>query len=203
MSEYDYDKNYGPWLSAAGITPPGDPTSLRGVIHTILLNLNSVGVTGLLARTSYAPATVHTGTIIVSSTGLTAVNFATGGDQSVTFTAPASGNALVRLSAFVKGGAAAASSTVFGLTSNGHASSPGTVVGVTGLALLTPTATAADNGVHCSVPILVTGLTAATAYTLYFAASYSGTATTLLAQGPTAATTVPTGAPLVMEVWAA
>ena len=56
MSEYDYDKNYGPWLTAAGITPPGDPTSLRGVIHAILQNLNGSSAPSVTTPTLGAAA---------------------------------------------------------------------------------------------------------------------------------------------------
>jgi hypothetical protein len=201
--DWEYDSNYPVWLSGAGITPPSNPVGIRGMFKAILANLNAVGVGGMLARVTYAPATVDTATPIVSSTGLTSLNFTTGADQPFTFIAPASGSVLVNVSCFIKGGAAAASSTVLGLVSTAHTTSPGTVVGVAGLASLTPTATAADNGQYCTMKQIITGLTAAQSYTWYPAAMYSGTATSILAQGTTSQTTVPTGAPLVVEVWTA
>lgn len=203
MSELEYDKNYPVWLKEADITPPTDPISIKGTIKAILEHVQSLGSSTLLGRTQYAPASVDTSSTVVSSTGLTSVYFTTGHDQAVTFVAPLSGNVLFRMNAFVKGGAAAASSTVFGIVSTTQATSPGTVVGVLGLAQLTPTGTAADNGEYVSMVQLITGLTAAQSYTWYGAAMYSGTATTILAQGTTSQTTVPTGAPYVVEVWAA
>ena len=198
MSEPLYDSNYNTWLTNAGITTAPNPASLYDVIQAILANQAKP-----LARTQYAPSSVDTSACVVSSTGLTSVYFTTGHDQAVTFTAPPSGNVLFTMQAFVQGGAAAGTSTVFGIVSTTHASSPGTVVGVLGLAELTPTATAADNGQICNMSQLVTGLTAAQSYTWYGAAMYSGTATSILAQGTTSQTTVPTGAPYVIEVFGA
>ena len=140
--------------------------SLKSVIKTILGNLNAVGAGGMLARTTYSPTTADPATPIVSSTGLTSLNFTTGVDRPITFTVPTSGAVLVRITCFVKGGAAAGTSVVLGLTSNAHTSSPGTVVGTTGLVYLTPTATAADNGSLVTYAQVVTGLTAAAATTL-------------------------------------
>jgi hypothetical protein len=156
----------------------------------------------LLGRVQYAPSSVDTCSVVASSTGLTSVYFSTGHDQALTFHAPASGAVLFKMQAFVKGGAGAATSTVFGIVSTTEGTSPGTVVGVLGLAQLTPTATAADNGQLCTMEQIVS-VTAGTSYTWYGAAMYSGTATTILAQGTTSQTTVPTGAPYVLEVWAA
>jgi hypothetical protein len=203
MSEVLYDSLWASYFKAAGITPDKDPMSLRSVIKTILGNLNAVGAGGMLSRTTYAPTTADAATPIVSSTGLTSLNFTTGVDQPITFTVPTSGSVLVRMTCFVKGGAAAGTSVVLGITSNAHTSSPGTVVGSTGLVYLTPTATAADNGSNVCYAQVVTGLTAATLTTWYPAAMYSGTAPSIIAQGPTGQTTVPTGAPFIMEVWAA
>lgn len=159
------------------------------------------GSTGsLLARSQYAPASVDTAALVAAATGLTALNFTTGGNvPSVTFTPPPSGDVVVRVRAFVKGGAAAATSVVFGVVSS--TASPGSVVGVTGLVFLTPTATAGDNGVLCELAQLITGLSGS--QTWYFAAMYSGTQPSVLAQGSTSQTAVPTGAPALIEVYAA
>ena len=199
MSEPKYDSNYATYITNAGsAVNTSTPPALGDVLNAVA---NQRGT--LLASVAYAPTTVDTCTVVVSSTGLTSVYFSTGHDQAVTFTAPASGKVLFSMSAFVKGGAAAATSTVFGIVSTTQATSPGTVVGVLGLASLTPTATAADNGQTCYMQQIVTGLTVGTAYTWYGAAMYSGTGTTILAQGTTSQTTVPTGAPYVVTVEAA
>lgn len=198
MSELEYDTNFATWLTAAGITPASTPINIRGVIHQILQNLNGVGVGSMLGRTQYAPSTAHTYSPVAAATGLTALDST---NLAVTFKVPASGSVLVRLTGWVTGPAAAATSTIFGVTST--TASPGTVVGVTALAGVSPTATAADNGDLSVATILVTGLTATASLTWYFAASFSGTQSSIVAQGATAATTVPTGAPAVIEVWAA
>src|SRR5208282_852299 len=112
-----------------------------GPLTTQLLGTGSnVALPGsLITRTQYAPSTADTSSTVVSSTGLTSVYFSTGHDQAVTFTAPFSGAVTFRMQAFVKGGAGAATSTVFGIASTTEATSPGTVVGVLGLVQLTPT----------------------------------------------------------------
>ena len=196
--DYEYDSNYASWLTGAGITVEKDPVSIRTVMKQTLANLNAVGTGGILARLQYAPASAQTYNLVAAGTGLTAIDTT---NLAITFKAPTSGNVMVRLTAFSQGGAAAGTSIVFGLTST--TSSPGTVVGVTELANLTPTATAADNGEIGVTTQIITGLTAGTSYTWYFAAMYSGTASKIVAHGSTSATTVPTGAPAVMEVWAA
>lgn len=171
-----------------------------GYIHRIPMTSGTPG--SIVARSIYAPSTADTATIKVSTTGLTALDFSTGGYvPTVTFNAPASGTIKVRQVAFVKGGAAAGTSVVFGITSS--TASPGTVVGVLGLVGLTPTGTAGDNGQSCEMEQIITGLTPGTAYTYYFAAMYSGTAPSVIAQGTTSQTTVPTGAPCLFEVLAA
>lgn len=155
----------------------------------------------LLARTQYGPSSVDTAALVVSTTGLTAINYSTGGRVSCTFVAPASGAVTVNGQVFVQGGAAAGTSVVLGLVST--TTSPGTVVGVTYLGALTPTATAADNGSLVDFNELITGLTPGTSYTWYIAAMYSGTAPTARAQGSTSATAVPTGAPTMLTITSA
>lgn len=152
----------------------------------------------LLARAQYAPSSAGSYTLVVSTTGLTALDTT---NLNVVFTAPPSGAVRVRLQGFVQGGAAAGTKTVFGVVST--TSSPGTVVGVTGLVNLTPTATAADDGQLCVMDQVITGLTPGSSYTWYFAAMYSGTQTKVIPQGVTANNTVPTGAPALIEVFAA
>ncbi len=196
--DIEYDSSYAGWLTGAGITPEKDPVSIKSVVKQIAANLNAVGTGGMLARTQYAPATAQTYNLVAAATGLTALDTT---NLAVTFKAPTSGAVLVRLTAFSQGGAAAGTSIVFGVVST--SSSPGTVVGVTELANLTPTATAADNGEIGVCTQIVSGLTAATSYTWYFAGMYSGTASKVVAHGSTSATAVPTGAPAVIEVWAA
>jgi hypothetical protein len=152
----------------------------------------------LLQRVQFAPSSVTTYTLKASSTGLSALDTT---NLKVVFTAPSTGAVMVKCQGWVKGGAAAATSVMFGVVST--TGSPGTLVGISGLVSLTPTTTAADNGELGVLSQIITGLTAGASYTWYFAASYSGTASTVLAQGGTGVTTVPTGAPAVMEVWAA
>jgi hypothetical protein len=152
----------------------------------------------LIARAQYSPAVAGSYTLVVATTGLTALDST---NLKVTFVAPASGAVKVRLQGFVQGPAAAGTKTIFGIVST--TASPGTVVGVTGLVNLSPTATATYDGVICTMEQTITGLTPGTSYTWYFAGMYSGTASKVIPQGATAQTTVPTGAPASMEVWAA
>ena len=64
MSEYDYDKNYAAWLTAAGITPPSDPVSLRGTIHTIIQQLGGAGaVASVFTRTGSGHGTSRATTL--------------------------------------------------------------------------------------------------------------------------------------------
>jgi hypothetical protein len=151
----------------------------------------------LLSRAQYAPTTASVIAVMAAATGLTFLN----ANLVTTFEAPASGNVLVRMSAFCYGGAAASTSVIFGIVSS--TASPGTLVGTSGLAWRTPTAIPNADGAYNSMPILVTGLTAGTSYTWYFAASYSGTQPSIIAQGGSTNTTVPTGAPAIIEVYAA
>lgn len=151
----------------------------------------------VLAVAQNAPSTAGSYTLVVSTTGLTALDST---NLKVQGFYPPSGKVKVRLQGFVQGGAAAGTKTVFGVVST--TSSPGTVVGVTGLVNLTPTATAADDGQICTMEQVITG-TPGAAFTFYFAAMYSGTATKVIPQGPTSQTTVPTGAPAIIEVIAA
>lgn len=148
-----------------------------------------------LGYVQFAPPSVTTYTLVASATGITRLDAT---NLVVTFTVPASGQVYATLGGFVKGGAAAATSTVFGIVST--TTSPGTVVGVLGLVNLTPTGTAADNGTFCTMTQLVTGLTPSASLTWYFGAMYNGTASSVLAQGTTSQTTVPTGAPAFMEI---
>jgi hypothetical protein len=152
----------------------------------------------LITRVQYAPSTAGSYTLNVATTGLKALDTT---NLVVTFPAPQSGAVLVKLQAWVKGGAGAGASVMFGVVSS--TGSPGTLVGVVGIVSLSPTTTAADNGELGIMEQLITGLTPGTSYTWYFAGSYSGTASTVIPQGGAANTTVPTGAPAVMEVWAA
>ena len=196
MSEPKYDSNYATYITNSGSSvSTATPPALGDVLNAATSQPGNI-----LARLSYAPATADTATIVVSSTGLTSINFTTGVDQGITFTVPASGRVLFTMNAFLKGGAAAGTSTVFGITNQVHTTSPGTVVGLLGLVNLTPTATAADNGQICTMSQVVTGLTAAQSLTWYGAAMFSGTATSIIAQGTTSQTTVPTGAPYVLTV---
>ena len=151
----------------------------------------------LLARTQYAPSSA--GSYSMNTSGFVALDPT---NLSVTFVAPPSGDVKVRLQAFVKGAAAAAKSTAFAVVST--TASPGTLVGVTGLVDLTPTATAGDNGVICSMDQIITGLSPRTSYTWYFAAMCTATTPpTIIPQGGTANNALPTGAPAVIEVIAA
>lgn len=152
----------------------------------------------LLGYTSYAPSSVSTYTLVAIGTGLTALDTT---NLLVTFTAPPNGNVLVRLSAFAQGGATAADNVLFGVVSS--TGSPGTLVGVGGLVFSSPVATAVDDEAAVSTEQIITGLTAGTAYTWYFAGAYVTAAGKVLAQGGSTVTTSATGCPATMSVWAA
>ena len=205
MSEQIYDSNWPAYFTSSGIAIDKDPMSLKSVIKTILANIGTGASGTLLQRVSYAPTSVDTATAVVSTTGLTSVNFTTGADVGITFTVPLSGKVLFSMKAFIQGPAAAGTSVVFGVVTQTHATSPGALVSgsTTALAFLSPTATAADNGVVAEMTQLITGLTAGASLTWYGAQMYSGTASSIKAQGSTSATAVPTGSPYILEVIAA
>ena len=151
----------------------------------------------LIARTAYGPSTATTYNAIVNiTTGVTALDAT---NLFVTFPGPPSGSVLVKLTAFCHG-LAAADKTIFAVLSS--TASPGTLVGTSALAYLAPAATGNDNAIATTVH-LITGLTAGTTYTWYFGAAYVTGQNTIIAQGGNTNTASPTGAPAVMEVWAA
>lgn len=154
----------------------------------------------LLARAQYAPSSAHTYTLVNITTGVTALDST---NLVVTFIVPPSGAVKVKLQGWYEAGAAAQDKIIFGIVST--TGSPGTLAtsSVTGLAGNSPTATALDNQGLAVMEQLITGLTAGTSYTWYFAAAYGTGAASIIAQGATANTTVPTGAPALMEVTAA
>lgn len=152
----------------------------------------------LLARTSWAPSSVSTYTIVAAATGVTALDST---NLSVTFIGPPSGNVWVRLTAMIKGSAAAGKFVYFAVVSS--TGSPGTLVGSVGLVYATPTATALDDVSIVSMEELIT-VTPGTSYTWYFAASTTtGSTVQVLAQGGTSNTATPTGAPATISVKAA
>ncbi len=152
----------------------------------------------LLARAQYAPSSVHTYTPVNITTGVTALDST---NLVVTFIAPPSGAVIVKLQAWCETGAAAADKHIFAVVSS--TSSPGTLVGVSGLAANSPTATLADNQVLASMEQLITGLTPGSSYTWYFAAAYVTAAGSIFAQGGSTNTTSVTGGPALMTVIAA
>lgn len=178
-----------------------------GTATTSVANINIIDKTTvvcampgtLLKRVQYAPSTATTYTVVAVATGLTALDTT---NLVVTFIAPASGTVRVNLQGLVKG-SVAAKSCAFGLVTT--TGSPGTLVSgsVIGLASIS-SATPADYGQSSQVAQIITGLSAGTSYTWYFAASCTtATDTTIVAQGVTAVTTMPTGAPALIEVYAA
>lgn len=175
--------------------PSGPPGGTGGTGGT-----GGVGPTGpsvLLACTSYAPssATVYA----VPGDDLTAIDST---NLSITFTAPASGAVIVRLQGFVQANiSSAVVNTVFGIVSS--TGTPGTLVGVSGLVYVDPSGAVSFIGQLCVMSQLITGLSGR--YTWYFAQSNnsSGSPNSVNMQGGTANTTVPTGAPALIEVWSA
>lgn len=153
----------------------------------------------LLARAQSAPSTAGLYTVVVAATGLTALDTT---NLVVTFIGPPSGAVMVRLQALVKQ-TAAAKSCYFGLVSTTGSPgtlAPGSIVGLANVSVATP----ADFGPLTIMDQLITGLTPGTSYTWYFAASCTtATDTTIIPQGSTTNTATPTGAPAMMEVWAA
>jgi hypothetical protein len=153
----------------------------------------------LLARAANAPSTATIYTLITIATGLTALDTT---NLVCTFPGPPSGAVLVKLTGFCHPTAATvASKVIFGVVSS--TGSPGTMVGTAALAYSSPTATIADNNAMATTVHLITGLTAGTSYTWYFAGAFATAAGSVIAQGGSTNTTTPTGAPAVMEVWAA
>ena len=133
------------------------------------------------------------------ATGLTALDTT---HLVVTFIAPPSGAVKVLVQGLCKGSVAAKS---IGIGLVNTTSSPGTLVpgSVIGLGYES-VATPADLGTVMNMVQIVTGLTPGTSYTWYFAAMCTtATDSTIVAQGGTSVTTMPTGAPAIMEVWAA
>jgi hypothetical protein len=148
--------------------------------------------TNLLAVCQYAPGTRSTYTS--NSTTLAAMDAA---NLTVSFTAPASGAVLVRLSAWVDAPSTAVQ-VVFGLTDH---TTTTTLYG-SQMYVMATTAPGAY-----SVPQRITGLTPGTAYQMDWAlASNTGSSTvSVFVRGitGTTATTTNIGSPAVMEVWAA
>ena len=152
----------------------------------------------VLGGSIYAPAVAVPYALVVATTGLTALDTV---NLKATFEVPENGIVIPKCQAFIKGGAAAATSVILGVTSTDATHSPGTIVGVTALVALTPTATAADNGQLVALEFPpVSGLTPGEELTWYLAGAYSGTQPSVIAQGGALVTTVPTGAPAVFKV---
>ena len=204
------------WVRTTNALPPVKPSipanqvllgevSVIGSVTTTVASANIVDKTtigagapgALLARAQYAPSAAHTYTVINIATGITALDST---NLVVTFIAPPSGNVLVELVGWVVG-AATVGTIILGVVST--TSSPGTLVGVSGLAYNSSTTTAADNKGIAYMKQLFTGLTAGTAYTWYMGAAYGTAVHTMVAQGATTNTTVPTGAPFSITVTAA
>jgi hypothetical protein len=145
----------------------------------------------------YAPTSAHTYTVVIATTGLTALDAT---NLAQTFVGPLSGFVDVTVKNFWKGTAATAAGVCIGgvVSSTG---SPGTLV-ASGAAAILPTATAADDGVSTSQTFRV-AVTPGTTYTWYSAAAYSVAAMSIIAQSCSANTTVPTGGPCLIEVRAA
>jgi hypothetical protein len=152
----------------------------------------------LLSRAANAPSTATTYTLVVATTGLTALDAT---NLVCTFVVPPTGAVLVKLTGFCKGPATVQSKAIFGVVSS--TASPGTLQGSTALVYNAPTATALDNAAIATSAHLITGLTPGAVLTWYFAGMYTTGACTVIAQGGNSNTTVPTGAPAVMEIWAA
>lgn len=152
----------------------------------------------LLARAYYAPGTAHSYTLVNITTGVTALDTT---NLAVTFVAPLSGNVKVTVGGSILPGAAAGDKVYFAVVSS--TGSPGTLVGGVCYALASAVATAADDVVYVVVPQLITGLTAGSTYTWYFAAAYGTGAASVVAQAGSTNTTAATGAPAFIEVNAA
>ena len=152
---------------------------------------------GLLARAMWAPTSAGAYTLVNITTGVTALDST---NLSVTFTGPPSGFVRVHLGAMVEGHQVAGDGIVFAVVSS--TGSPGTLVGVTGIVYKSPTTTALTDEAWCTMDQIIS-VSAGNAYTWYFAAAYVTGTATIIPQGGSTNTTVPTGAPAVIEVWAA
>lgn len=181
---------------------PGGAASVSTITNTNIVDKTTPvgGAPGtLLARTQYAPSAATTYTPVALSTGLTALDTT---NLKATFIAPPSGAVMVTLSALASGSTTAGNALYWGLVST--TSSPGTLVGVNALVYVNPTTTAGDNVGMQTMTQLVTGLTAGTSYTWYFAAATTTTGHVhIIAQGGAAVTTAATGAPAFIEIYAA
>lgn len=152
----------------------------------------------LLARAQLAPSTAGSIAVINITTGITALDTT---NLKVSFAVPPSGNVFVHLQAFISGPAVIASKVIYGVVST--TSSPGTLVGVSGLVYTSPTALVAENQALVDMDQIITGLTVGSTLTWYFGAAFSGTLAHIVPQGVTGNTTVPSGAPALIEIFSA
>jgi hypothetical protein len=203
------------WVRTTSALPPVKPAipanqvliAEVGVLYntTTLASINIVDKTTtggslpgqlLCEPAYYAPTSAHTYTVVIATTGLTALDST---NLAQTFVGPLSGFVDATVKNFWKGTTATAGGSGIGgvVSSTG---SPGTLV-ASGLAWLTPAA-AADSG-ECVSQTFRVAVTPGTTYTWYSAAAYSGQAQSIIAQSCAANTTVPTGGPCLFEVRAA
>jgi hypothetical protein len=155
---------------------------------------SSASAASLLARQQYAPGTLAT--LTTSSGSLVAIDTT---NLTVSFTAPASGAVLVRLSGAIKGasGATVPSGVVWGLCVH----STTTPAGDSAMVPVTSTFLAST----AQADILITGLTPSTVYQYDWAWAAPGANPNLLAQAvsTSGAQSTAQGSPAVMEVWSA
>jgi hypothetical protein len=178
----------GPGQSGLYLVTTGGASN---VIYTIASYVTSAGQ--VIAYTVYAPSSAST--YDANTTTLTAID--TTHLTVGPFIFPASGKVLVELTATCEGPAAAANHMVFGLLNH----TGGALVGVSGLVMNSPTATAADNVQSCKFAQVISE-TAGSSLQLDWALLSNSATFALIAQGETSATTIGTGAPAVMKVTA-
>lgn len=181
------------------VPQPASPTALQFIRR----NAGNTGWeyaaagSSLLAKTVYAPGTAVTYTASTTANTLTVLDTT---NLTISFTAPASGAVLIRLTGFLANASGSVAAT-WGLVTHG-----GTTL-VAPVALMTGGASS-PTGVK-SAAILVSGLTPGTTYTYDWVHSQSTTSSlTLVAQGyqtqvGAVLSATPTGAPAAMEVWSA
>lgn len=203
---YQTGENYGTeTASSSGVVTINLSDNIQDTILAVFVSVNSTitvvanssfifstGGADLLGNTQYAPGTQAPYTI--SATTLTAVDAT---NLTVNFTAPASGNVLVKLSTMVVStNVTAGSDLVFGLINQATAGKVGTEA-----TAMFQQGTADEAGVVITTTHKITGLTPGTAYTLQWGA-YLGSAghgfTLYVGDRTTAA--VPS-APATMEVY--
>ena len=79
MSELEYDKNYAPWLTQAGLTPNSDPLNIKGLLHQIIQNLGGTAANSTFVPTPTGIASTDTANIIAAANGSAkALRFASG-----------------------------------------------------------------------------------------------------------------------------